>query len=107
MSRAEEAEFWKTHDATDFLDDLEPIVASRGPRPKHRCAHCDKLLLSRYVNVEVASGRAVMRNLRELYCPDSHETHLAPEAQRLIEAIEAVLRLVPQASSYQLENIGG
>lgn len=29
----EEAEFWDTHDSTDFLDDVEPI---RIPRPQQR-----------------------------------------------------------------------
>ncbi len=29
----------------------------------------------------------------DLYCPEGHETRLSPEAQRLADAIEAVLRL--------------
>ena len=46
-----------------------------------------------YVNVETSLGRAIIRDLRELYCPDEHESRLSPEAQRLVDAIEAVLRL--------------
>ncbi len=96
MSREEEANFWKTHDSTDFLENYEAITVTRGKRPKHKCAHCGKRLLSRYVDVEVASGWVVLRQLRELYWPDSHESHLTPEAQRVVDAIEAVLRLAPQ-----------
>jgi hypothetical protein len=96
MSREEEAEFWKTHDATDFFADYEPTTMSRGKRPKHKCTNCGKRLLSHYVDVEVASGWVVMRQMRELYCPDSHESRLAPESQRLVDAIAAVVRLAPQ-----------
>ena len=96
MSREQEAEFWKTHDSTDFLENYEAVTVTRGKRPEQKCAHCGKRLLSRYVDVEVASGWVVMRQLRELYCPDAHESRLTPEAQRLVDAIEAVLRLVPQ-----------
>ena len=96
MSREEEAEFWKTHDSTDFLQNYEAVTMTRGKRPQHKCAHCSKRLLSRYVDVEVASGLAVMRQLRELYCPDAHESRLTPDAQRLVDAVEAVLRLAPQ-----------
>jgi hypothetical protein len=50
-------------------------------------------MLSRYVDVDLAGGRAQLRQVRQLYCPDGHESHLAPEAQRLADAVEAVLRL--------------
>lgn len=95
MTREEEAEFWKTHDVTDY-DDSEPIKVEMGPRPRNHCMVCDDVLLSRYVNIEVAGGRVVLRELRELYCRQGHETRLAPEAQRIVDAIEAVIGLVPE-----------
>jgi len=61
MSREEEAEFWKTHDSTDFLENYKAVTVTRGKQPQHKCAHCGKRLLSRDVDVEVASGWAVMR----------------------------------------------
>ncbi len=96
MTRGEEAEFWKTHDATDYLDDSEPVEVETGPRPQNRCLICSDVLLSRYVDVELAGGRAVLRGLRELYCRQGHEVRLAPEAQRIADAIEAVLGLAPE-----------
>jgi len=96
MTREEEAEFWKTHDATDYLDDSEPIEVEMGPRPRNRCLNCGDVLLSRYVDIQVAGGRAVLRGLRELYCRQGHETCLASEAQRIVDAVEAVLNLVPE-----------
>lgn len=95
MTREQEAEFWKTHDATDY-DDSEPIEVEVGPRPRNRCLACGDVLLSRYVDVEVAGGRVVLRGLRELYCRQGHETRLASEAQRIVDAVEAVLNLVPE-----------
>jgi hypothetical protein len=93
MTRTQEAKFWETHDATDYLDEMEPVAVTLGPPPRHRCAVCGQVLLSRYVNIDVAGGRAQLRELRQLYCPTGHDIHLAPESQRLTEAIEAVLRL--------------
>lgn len=93
MSRAEEAEFWRTHDATDYLDEFASVELTKTPRPDNHCFQCQKVMRSRYVNVEIALGRAVIRDLRELYCPDGHEARLSPEAQRLVNAIEAVLNL--------------
>jgi len=93
MTRTQEAKFWETHDATDYLDEMEPVAVALGSPPRHRCAVCGQVLLSRYVNIDVAGGRAQLRELRQLYCPAGHDIHLAPEAQRLAEAIEAVLRL--------------
>ena len=94
MTRSEEAEFWKTHDSTDFMDEFESVELLKTPKPEGRCFQCQKVMRSRYVNVETSSGRATIRDLRELYCPDGHESRLSPEAQRLVDAIEAVLRLV-------------
>jgi hypothetical protein len=50
-------------------------------------------MLSRYVAIDLAGGRAQLRQVRQLYCPAGHESRLAPEAQRLADAEEAVLRL--------------
>jgi len=93
MTRAQEAEFWETHDATDYLDEMEPVTVTVGPGPQNRCSVCGRTLLSRYVDVDLADGRVKLRGLRQLYCPVGHETRLAPEAQRLANAVEAVLRL--------------
>jgi hypothetical protein len=96
MTREEEAEFWKSHDATDYLGSSEPVEVEMGPRPRNHCLVCGDVVLSRYVDVEVAGGRAVLRGLRELYCRKGHESRLAPEAQRIVDAVEAVLSLVPE-----------
>ncbi len=95
MTREEEAKFWSTHNATDYLDGSEPMEVEMGPPPRNHCLVCGDVLLSRYVDVEVAGGRAVLRGLRGLYCRKGHETRLAPEAQRIVDAVEAVLGLVP------------
>ena len=93
MARAQEARFWETHDATDYLDEMQPMTATVGPTPRSRCSECGQMMLSRYVDIDVAGGRAQLRQLRQLYCPDGHESCLAAEAQRLVDAVEAVLRL--------------
>ena len=93
MTRAQEAQFWETHDATDYLDEMEPVTVTVGPRPRNQCSVCGRVLLSRYVDIDLAGGRARLRQLRQLYCPAGHESYLAPEAQRLVDAVEAVLRL--------------
>ena len=93
MSRVEESRFWETHDATDYLDAMEPVAVTVGPRPRNRCPQCKKTLLSRYVDVNLAGDRVQLRGLRQIYCPDGHVSRLAPEAQRLVDAIEAVMRL--------------
>jgi len=69
MTRAQEAKFWETHDATDYLDETEPVTVTVGPRPRNRCSVCGEVLLSRYVDIELAGGRAQLRQLRQLYCP--------------------------------------
>ena len=93
MSRVEESRFWETHDATDYLDAMESVAVTVGPRPRNRCPKCKKTLLSRYVDVNLADDRVQLRGLRQLNCPDGHVSRLAPEAQRLVDAIEAVMRL--------------
>ena len=99
----EEAEFWDTHDSTEYVDwdeaeVLEPDPAVKSPRDlSPRCPVCDDVLLSRYMDVEVAGGRATLHGLRELYCQEGHITRLAPEAEELVKAVEAVIE------SYQKE----
>jgi hypothetical protein len=93
MSRVEESRFWEIHDATDYLDAMESVAVTVGPRPRNRCSKCKKTLLSRYMDVNLADDRVQLRGLRQLYCPDGHVSRLAPEAQRLVDAIEAVMRL--------------
>jgi hypothetical protein len=95
MTRQEEAEFWKTRDATDYLDDSEPVEVEMGPHSQNHRRVCGDVLLSRYIDVELAAGRAVLRGLRELYCRQGHETRLAPETKRIVNAVKAVLDLVP------------
>jgi len=97
MTREEEAGFWVDHDATDYLDEFKPVALARGPKPTNLCSQCQKVLLSRYIDVEVGHGQVVVRNVRELHCPDAHEKRLAPEAQMLVEALEAVVRLAPRS----------
>ena len=48
---------------------------------------------SRFVDIEIADKRLQLRRTRELYCPNGHETRLAPEDQRLADALEAVSKL--------------
>ncbi|MBM4466525.1 MAG: hypothetical protein FJ014_13385 [Chloroflexi bacterium] len=91
MTRDQEAKLWETHDATDYLDEMEPVAVTIGPRPRNRCSVCSQVLLSRYVAIDLACGRAQLRQVRQLYCPAGHESRLAPEAQRLADAVELVL----------------
>lgn len=93
MTREEEAAFWETHDSADYWDESEPVEVELGPRPDNRCPVCGGVLLSRYRDVEIAGGQVVLREVRELYCREGHEVRLAPEAQRLAKALEAVLQL--------------
>jgi len=60
---------------------------------KLQLTKCSQVMLSRYVDLDLAGGRAQLRQVRQLYCPAGHESRLAPEAQRLVDAVEAVLRL--------------
>ncbi len=93
MTQTQEGQFWETHDATDYLDEMVAVEVTAGPRPQNKCSVCGKVMLSREVDVNLASGQVQLRQLRQLYCPNEHETRLADEAQRLVDAIEAVLRL--------------
>lgn len=97
MTREEEAEFWKTHSAVDYLDDMEPVEVEFHPSIKSardlspRCEVCDDVLLSRYIDVDIAEGRVTLNGLRQLYCRQGHTKRLAPEAERLVEKITADL----------------
>ena len=102
MTRSEEHAFWKTHDATDYLGETTAVAVTRSDSARSKCAQCGKVLRSRFVDVTVANRRVQLRRLRQLYCPDQHETRLAPEAQRLVDAVEAVVRLA-QASEVDAE----
>ncbi len=96
MTREEEAAFWETHSSADYWNDSESVEIELGPRPHNTCPVCGRILLSRFVDVDVSDGRAILRGMRELYCPQDHKVRLAPEAQQVIGAIEAVLQLVPE-----------
>ena len=93
MTRVEEQEFWESHDATDFLEDMEPVVVTRMARPDTSCFVCGETTRSRFVDIEIADRRLQLRRTRELYCPNGHETRLAPADQRLADALEAVSKL--------------
>ena len=93
MTRGEEQQFWESHDATDFLEDMEPVAVTRMPRPDSGCFVCGETMRSRYVDFEIADKRLQLRRTRELYCPNGHESRLAPEDQRLVDVLEAVSRL--------------
>lgn len=91
MSRKEEQELWETQSSADYADilpwdDMEPVELVTGPRPDNRCVTCGEIMLSRYVDVELAGGRVVLRGLRQLYRHKGHETRLASEAQRVVDA---------------------
>jgi hypothetical protein len=96
----EEAEFWDTHDSTEYIDwdkaeilEVHPDVKS--PRDlSPRCPHDGRVLLSRYRNLVVADGFATLNKVRELYCPRGDYTRLAPETERLVKRAEAALRRV-------------
>jgi hypothetical protein len=95
MTREEEAVFWETHSSADYWDESEPVEIESGPQPRNTCPVCGRILLSRFVDVNISGGRAVLKRVRELYCPKEHEVRLAPETQRVVRAVEAVLNLAP------------
>jgi hypothetical protein len=99
MTREEEAEFWKTHSSVDYLDDMEPVEVEFHPRIKgprdlsRRCPVCDDVLLFRYADRDVADGQITLHRLMEFYCRQGHGVWLAPGAEKLVKAIEAMLAL--------------
>lgn len=93
MTRVEEQEFWETHDATDFLDEMEPVAVTRATHTESICSVCGETMRSRFIDIEIADRRLQLRRTRELYCPNGHETRLALADQRLADALEAVSKL--------------
>ena len=97
-SDEEEIEFWDTHDTTEYLDWdqaewVEPDPSIKSPRDlSPRCSVCDDVLLSRYVDLDVAGGRATLHNLRQLYCRQGHTVKLAPEAEKTVRKVETALQ---------------
>ena len=97
-SDEEEIAFWDTHSFTDYLDDMEPVEVELDPSIKSprdlspRCSVCDDVLLSRYVDLDVAGGRATLHNLRQLYCRQGHTVKLAPEAEKTVRKVETALQ---------------
>ncbi len=51
------------------------------------------MLLFRYVDRDTSTGQATLHHLMEFYCRQGHVAYLAPEAEKLVRAIEAVLAL--------------
>jgi len=98
MTREEEAEFWKTHDTTEYWDDMEDVDLKVHPRIKsprdlsRRCPVCDDRLLFRYLDRDAGGGQVTM-HLRQFYCSKGHYEELASESEKLARAIEAVLDL--------------
>ncbi|MGQ9628521.1 MAG: CopG family antitoxin [Anaerolineae bacterium] len=109
-SYEEEAEFWATHDSTDYLDDMEPVEIEIDPNVKSPrdlspcCPVCDEVLLSRYVDVEVAGGRATLHGLRELYCQEGHITRLAPEAEEMVRLLKIINKLIEEKEVFKKIN---
>lgn len=107
MTREEEAEFWKTHSVADYWDDMEEVDLRVHPRIKsprdlsRRCPVCNDVLLFRYADRDVADGRVTLHHLMEFYCRQGHGVWLAPDAEKEVRAIEAVLAL-RQEPSWQL-----
>ena len=99
MTREEEAEFWATHDTSDYWDDMEEVDLRVHPRVKsprdlsRRCPVCDDVLLFRYADRDAAGGRVTLHRLMEFYCRQGHGVWLAPEVAKEVRAIEAVLAL--------------
>jgi len=98
MTRAEEAEFWKTHSAADYWDDMEEVDLKVHPSVKiprdlsRRCPVCDDALLFRYLDRD-SRDRQVTLHLMQFYCRKGHYDQLASRSEKLSRAIEAVLDL--------------
>lgn len=93
-TEAEEADFWASHDSTEYLDwDRGEWVVQAPLVRSSRCPVCGQVLLSRYVDVDVAGGRVTLHKMRELYCPQEHVVRLAPESEELIKRLSAFLEI--------------
>lgn len=100
-SEREEAEFWDTHDSTEYVDwdkavKLEPHPALTSPRDlSPRCPrHKNQVLYTRWRTIVIADGFASLHKVRELYCPRGDYTRLAPETARIVKQAEAALKRV-------------
>jgi len=98
-TREEAAEYWATHDTTDYWDDMEPVEVEFDPRIKgprdlsRRCPVCEDVLLFRYADRDVSGGQITLHHLREFYCRQGHGVWLDSGAEKLVRAIEAVSAL--------------
>ena len=97
----DEAEFWDTHDSTEYVDwdkavTLQVHPSIKSPRDlSPRCPHHkNQVLYSRYRNVIIADGLATLNRVRELYCPRGDYTRLARESETLVKKAEAALKRV-------------
>lgn len=99
-TREEAAQFWDTHSSVDYLDDLEEVELKVHPSIKSprdlspRCPLDDQIMLSRFIDLHLANGQVTLEKLEELYCRKGHYARLAPEAQQLVEEVEAALERV-------------
>jgi hypothetical protein len=95
-SEKEEAEFWDTHDSTEYIDwdkaeTLEPHSFPKSPRCPH---HKSQVLYTRWRTLVIANGFASLNKVRELYCLRGDYTRLAPETAALVKKAEAALKRV-------------
>jgi hypothetical protein len=97
----EEAEFWDTHDSTEYIDwdkavTLKLHSSVKSPRDlSPRCPHHkNQVLYSRWRAIQIANGFASLNRMRELYCPRGDYTRLAPETETLVKKAEAALKRV-------------
>ena len=98
----EAAEFWDTHDTTEYFDDMEDAELSvKGEQSlSPRCEHCGDILLSRYIDLDILDGALALHNARQLYCRRcGHTIRLAPETEALVEALSAAFQRVKQETA--------
>jgi hypothetical protein len=113
MTREEEAEFWKTHSAADYWEDMEEVDLRVHPSVKsprdlsRRCPVCDDVLLFRYRDREAAGGRATFHHLMEFYCRQGHGVWLSTKVAKEVRAIEAVLALREEEPVWHLAEAPG
>jgi len=99
-TREEAAEFWDTHSSADYWNQMEEVKLEVDPSVKKprdlspRCPLDDRIMLSRYIDIHLGGGRVTLEKIEELYCRTGHYARLAPEAERLVRAIESALKRV-------------
>ncbi len=96
QSEKEEAQFWDTHDSTEYIDWDKAVTLKPHPSlPSPRCPHhARQVLYSRWRTVLIADGFATLNRIRELYCPRGDYTRLAPESAKLVKQAELALKRV-------------